>query len=103
MTATLFAMVTMFGLLVLPSAADSQRLPPMLVHVELVVKPLITGFAPLPYRLITIGAVADPDFVKTIVPVNVSPDLNKMESPGAMDAIDAFSFAILSHALSGAR
>jgi hypothetical protein len=47
-----------------------------------VVKPVITGFAPVPYALKAIGADELPDIVTVILPGKTSPLLKRTRSPG---------------------
>jgi hypothetical protein len=57
---------------------------PVDVHAEevRVVKPVITGFAPVPYALKAIGADKLPEAVAVILPEKTSPLLKRTRSPG---------------------
>jgi hypothetical protein len=64
--------------------------------VESSVDPFNTGFAPLPYAPNVIGDPLDPlDGTVSDVPYQISPRLNKIESPG--ENVAAFTFAIVCH------
>ena len=57
---------------------------PVDVHAEeeRVVKPVIMGFAPVPYALKAIGADEVPEVVAVILPGKTSPLLKRTRSPG---------------------
>lgn len=55
---------------------------PLLVHSLIEVNPLISGLGPVPYAPIIIGFVGAPEREGFNVPLNVSPLLNNILSPG---------------------
>jgi hypothetical protein len=79
----------------------SYKPPPKLVHPVIVVSPVIIGSAPMPYAPIVMMFPVVPEAEMVIDSKNVSPLLNKIESPGLRLEKKEFSLFIVFQGVEG--